>query len=508
MPLNPDLVRELVESLKKFGFTADGIAAHLGPQVTEALYRGEPGVVSYTTRDGSALSHLIRFFLLRQPCSGEALADILGARLTESLYDEGVVSQTPAGELQVALDVRPHVVAGQNQIIFSDLDASMTDHVPDSDHVLGVGSASVSLLSATPLTPVESVLDLGTGSGVQAVAQAGSALRVVATDVHKRALDLAQATLNGAGIDNVELRHGAWFDPVQGQRFDRIVANPPFVVGPPEIGHIYRDSGLDLDGATELVVSQAPDHLQDGGTAYMLGSWVLTHDQSWASRIASWLPKRGVSAWVIQRDLADPGKYVSTWLKDESVDLRSRAGIVRTEQWLDHFQRNDVVGIGFGWIFLRSIGDQPTEVTAEEILQPFTDPLGPEVDEYFQRMDWLRDKTSDDILAARFTVRPGVAREDVQVADSEVGMGFNSRVIRLTRTDGPRFSHEVDAPLASIIAGLHPSGLSLGETISLWSASQGIEDDAELLDSAATAVVDLIRHGVVLPAEIAEINGI
>ncbi|MHA2789141.1 DUF7782 domain-containing protein [Corynebacterium sp. S7] len=508
MPLNPDLVRELVESLNQHGYTADGIAARLGPQVTEALYRGEPGVVSFATRDGSALSQLIRFFLLREPCSGEALADVLGARLTESLYDEGVVSRTPAGELQVALDVRPHVIAGKNQIIFSDHDASMTDHVPDSDHVLGVGSASVSLLSATPLTPVESVLDLGTGSGVQAVAQAGSAMHVVATDVHKRALDLAQATLSGAQIHNVELRHGAWFAPVAGERFDRIVANPPFVVGPPEIGHIYRDSGLDLDGATELVVSQAPNHLQNSGTAYMLGSWVLTHDQSWASRVASWLPKRGISAWVIQRDLADPGKYVSTWLQDESVDLRSRNGIARTEQWLEHFQRNDVVGIGFGWIFLRSIGDQPTEVTAEEILQPFTDPLGPEVDEYFQRMEWLRDKTSDDVLASRYTVRPGLAREEVQVADSEVGMGFNSKVIRLTRTDGPRFSHEVDSALASIIAGLHPNGLSLGETVGLWAASQGIVDDSELRSSAAGAVVDLVRHGLVLPAEIAKISGI
>lgn len=505
MSQRPAVARSLVDTLTSAGFTADGIPAHLGPDVTEALYRGEPGVVMHATNDGSRLSGLIRFFLLRRPMSGSELGDLLGARLVTSLIDENFVALTPAGELAVAIEARPHTIAGANQIVFSDLDASMTEHVPGPDHVPGVGAASLSLLSATPLTPVDSVLDLGTGSGVQALAQSGAAVNVVATDVHQRALDLAEATLAGAGVDNVELRQGSWFEPVAGERFDRIVANPPFVVGLPEVGHVYRDSGLDLDGATELVAGTAPGHLTDNGTAYMLGSWVHTRTQSWAARVASWLPKRGVSAWVIQRDVADPGMYVSTWLKDESIDPRSRAGIERTGQWLEHLRDNDVIGIGFGWIFLRDIGDAPTEVTAEEVLQPFSDPLGPEVDEYFRRTAWLRGKTGEEIAQARFMVRPGVARENVEVADAETGMGFESAVIRLTRTDGPRFSHEVDESLASVIAGLHPQGLSLEETVGLWAASQGIEDESELVEAAVRAVVDLVRHGLVLPAEIAEV---
>ncbi|WP_257161252.1 class I SAM-dependent methyltransferase [Corynebacterium cystitidis] len=503
----PTVARALVTTLTNAGFTADGIAAHLGPEVTEALYRGEPGVVMHATEDKSALSSLIRFFLLRRPCSGAELGELLGARLTASLIDEQFVAPTPAGALCTAVDVRPHSIAGENRIVFSDLDASMTEHIPGPDHVLGVGAASLSLLSATPLNPVDSVLDVGTGSGVQALAQAETALRVVATDVHQRALDLAEATIAGAQIENVELRQGSWFEPVEGERFDRIVANPPFVVGLPEVGHVYRDSGLILDGATELMVSRAPEHLTPGGSAFMLGSWVHTRQQSWASRIASWLPKRGIAAWVIQRDVADPGMYVSTWLKDESIDPRSRAGIDRTCRWLDHLRSNDVIGIGFGWIFLREIGDAPTEVTAEEVLQPFTDPLGPEVEEYFRRSAWLRGKSVDEISGSTFMVRPGVARETVEVSDSDMGMGFTPVVIRLTRTDGPRFSHEVDEALASILAGLHPQGLNLAETVGLWAASHGIDDDSELVESAVGAVVDLVRHGVVLPAEIAEVLG-
>lgn len=489
-------------------FTADGIAAHLGPDVTEALYRGEPGVVAHACRDGSRLSRLIRFFLLREPSAADELAELTSPTLALQLIDAHVVAHLPSGEVQVAFDLRPHVIAGENRLIVSDLDASVTEHVPGPEHVLGVGSASLSLLSATPCSPVDTVLDVGTGSGVQAVAQSGCATRVVATDVHPRALELARATLVANGIGNVELREGSWFDPVAGERFDRIVANPPFVVGLPEVSHVYRDSGLWLDEASKLVVGQAPEHLADGGTAHILASWVhLTHG-SWESRVASWLPPTGVSAWVVQRDEVDPGMYVSTWLRDESVDPRSRAGIRRTQLWLDHFASEGVRAVGFGWVFLRDIGDNPSEVTAESLTHPFTDPLGPEVEEYFLRMEWLRGRGLDDVLAARFLVRPGLALEEVSVADTGTGMGFSPRVLRATRTDGPRFSHEIDETVRSVLAGLNPRGLSLADVVGLWSASRGLDDAAadELARASASAAVDLVRHGLIIPADIADLT--
>lgn len=514
-PLSPDLpdaAAALAEFLREAGFTADGIAAHLGPEATEALYRRAPGVVLDACGDDSQLSALIRFFLLRRPATAEQLADMLAPRLALLLIDASLVLPIDdRAEYRPAFDIRPHVVAGEPRFVVSDPDASVTDHVPGRDHVLGVGAASLSLLSAAPLTPVESVLDLGTGSGVQALAQSNSAERVVATDIHRRALDLAAATFAANGVENVELRQGAWFEPVEGQRFDRVVANPPFVVGPPEVGHVYRDSGLALDGATELVVRTTPEHLAAGGSAFILGSWAHVLDQSWQSRFASWLPETGVSAWVLQRDVVDPGMYVSTWLKDESIDPRSEDGVSRTLHWLDHFREHDVHAIGFGWIFLRDIGDAPSEVTAEELTQPFSDPLGPEAEEHFARAQWLRGKGVEDILDARYLVRPGVAVEEVSVADTEVGMGFEPKVTRVSRTDGPRFTHDIDAGTLALLSGVHPQGLPLRDVVGLLAVSRGLESAEELaeLESASVPlVVDLVRHGILLPAEIAEVGQI
>lgn len=267
-PDNPiaDVAEELAHVFTEAGFSADGIAGHLGPEYTEALHRGEPAAVALGANGDSRLDHLIRIFLLHEHVPATLLSDVLGARLATRLLDCGAVLTDEHGTAYVAYDIRPHVIVGKNRIVFSDVDASLVDHVPGPEHVLGVGSASLSLLHSTPTTPVSSVLDLGTGSGVQILGQLESAERIVATDVHERALHLARATVAAAGAENrVELRQGSWFEPVQHESFDRIVANPPFVVGLPEVGHVYRDSGLNLDGASELVISQAVEHLNPGG---------------------------------------------------------------------------------------------------------------------------------------------------------------------------------------------------------------------------------------------------
>lgn len=124
----------------------------------------------------------------------------------------------------------------------SDLDSALRDGAVRRDHVLGIGGASVSLARAVVRNPVERALDLGTGCGIQALHLDAHCADIVATDTNERALTLAAATarLNGMSWD---LRCGSLFEPVDGERFDLIVSNPPFVVGAGARDYIYRDSG-------------------------------------------------------------------------------------------------------------------------------------------------------------------------------------------------------------------------------------------------------------------------
>lgn len=515
------LAPELAKRLSSLNFTTDAIREHLGPELTRALHRGEPAAVRWGASGDSDLDILIRLFLIRDPAPKADFERVLGPELAEALLSAAINPDEPLGddnqvcgrcvdqEYRVRLDIRPHIINGHDRLIFSDADAAMVaGHIPGPDHVLGVGAASLSLLRSTPTSEVDSVLDLGTGSGVQALGQWSNAQHITVTDIHPRALALARATFAAAtDTPNLEILSGAWFEPVAGRSFQRILANPPFVVGLPEVGHIYRDSGLNLDEASRLVVSQAPDYLQEGGTAHLLAAWIHTDDQSWRQRVASWIPDYGVDAWILQRDIADPAHYVGTWLRDESLDPRTGESDVRTQSWLEHFHNSGVRGIGFGYVALKRLPDtEPSRVLAEELPQSFTDELGPEIEEYFLRSDWL---STHDPLDATYQLRPGLALEEIFMANPPSTefdpdhMGFGETLLRLTRTEGPRFSHEIDRPLKDILSAMHPQGLPLRDIVSMYCLTHEADDTA-LADQVRAAATDLLRHGMIIPAELLE----
>ncbi len=75
------------------------------------------------------------------------------------------------------------------------------------------------------------IADLGTGAGAIALAIAHERprCRIIATDVSVAALEVARANAVRLNIRNVDFRLGGWFDALQGERFDMIVSNPPYV---------------------------------------------------------------------------------------------------------------------------------------------------------------------------------------------------------------------------------------------------------------------------------------
>ena len=101
--------------------------------------------------------------------------------------------------------------------------------------------------------PVGRTLDLGTGNGILALAAAAHSGSVVATDLNARAREFCvfNAALNG--VTNVEFREGSAFEPVRGERFDLILANPPFFVTP-TVRRVYSDNSMELDGFCRMLV--------------------------------------------------------------------------------------------------------------------------------------------------------------------------------------------------------------------------------------------------------------
>ncbi|HEY5857029.1 MAG TPA: methyltransferase [Aldersonia sp.] len=496
MTANPlvELAGDLRRAMTRIGYEPDTLLEVLGGPAHAALGRSEPVPARRAARAAGAVGVPIRLFLLGDARPERDVAAALAPLDVDRAVRAGLLERSGT-EIRAGLDLRPLDTGSGTRWILSDLDDQVRPRALERDHVLGVGEASLSLLRASPTEPVDTVLDLGTGCGVQAVHAAAHARRVTGTDVNPRALMLATATA-ALNETDLELLAGSWFDPVAGRRFDRVVANPPFVVGPGSVEHTYRDSGLALDGASALVVGTAPSVLAPDGTAALLASWLHVAGADWRQRVAGWLPAEGVDAWVVQRDVADPALYVGTWLRDAGYDPRDPNNQRRAEAWLDAFAAADVDGVGFGFVYLRAI-DGPTEVLTEELRHEFTDPLGAEVAGYFDRSRWLRSATDDIFAASRFALAPDAVLERVYRPGNE---GWAEAVTRLHRGSGPRWQHEIDETLAALVAGMRPDGLTLHELLELLAVAQtGTSPTAGFVADAVDVVRALTRHGLVLP---------
>jgi len=75
-----------------------------------------------------------------------------------------------------------------------------------------------------------SVLDMGTGSGIQGInAALLGAKTIVCTDLNKEALKNAEENAKSLGLKGFEFRQGNLFEAAKGEKFDLIIFNPPYV---------------------------------------------------------------------------------------------------------------------------------------------------------------------------------------------------------------------------------------------------------------------------------------
>jgi release factor glutamine methyltransferase len=150
---------------------------------------------------------------------------------------------------------------------------------------------------------------MGTGSGAIALALAHQRrnAEVWACDASTEALSVARENAQRLGIANVNFIQSDWFSTFDGQRFDIIVSNPPYIAA--EDRHLTRGDvrfepltalAAGADGLDDIrhIIAQAGVHLCKNG-------WLLLeHGYDQAARVRDLLQEFGFTAVFSAKDMA------------------------------------------------------------------------------------------------------------------------------------------------------------------------------------------------------------
>lgn len=445
----------LREDLLAADFSIDSVLTLLGDAADEARQRGAFAAarrVLNQTANESPVVTLIKLFLLGETMAARRIDEALprlGASGAESLGliargSDGCRAQLSLNPVQLPNPEGSSLNPVQLPIeqvgppkstvdwwIISDLDDQLRRGPARSDHVMGVGGATRSLIAQLPFSRrqltilgFEQALDLGTGCGIVALylARAG-AQRVIATDISARALMIARANarLNGQ-VKGIEFRQGDLFDPVVGEKFLVIASNPPFVITPRTGGddvcrYEYRDAGMTGDALAERVVREAPGFLAAGGTFICLANWESHWGTNGLDRVQEWVEsatgEAGVlGAWVIERDRIDPARYAETWARDGGAKPGESEFEDMMDSWLNDFAARQVTAIGLGSIRIKRLEGRgwlgvdlgsSTSIRLEHAREPFApSDLGAYLEQTFLTGLAVDRMPDEEVLARRW----------------------------------------------------------------------------------------------------------
>jgi Methyltransferase small domain len=469
-------LRRLRVFLADCGFDGEGVGALL--RAEDELLASPFDLPVHLRRladDPTPLATVVELFVL------DASVPIRRAR--EHLAPVGVDVLAELGLLRIGDEVEAvlRLIPHDELLIASD---RIAERRPD--HVAGVHRPSSTLAHLTVREPVARALDVGTGNGIQALLLAAHAEHVIATDVNERALAFAafNAALNG--IENVEFRAGSLLEPVQGERFDLVVANPPYVVSP-ATEYVFRDSGLGRDRVSEELVRALPDVLADGAFATVMVSWIDGGEDP--PRPATWVVGAGCDALILHSRTEEALASAAVWNRDAASPAEYREGLNR---WADYYRDEGIEALGYGAIVLRRrVG--ANWVRSLELPAARLGPAADHVLRLFAAQDFIAD--TPDLLAYAFAFAPGVGLQQ-ELDPGE--LGWRVRETTLVATEGLGFRIGLDANTARIVGALRrdrPLGRVLDEV--------GDEIDAAPKDvrrAGVGLVRKLLELGVVTPA--------
>jgi hypothetical protein len=373
------------------------------------------------------------------------------------------------------------------QWIAADLPARL--QAGEADFVLWPNPTTQLLLRMTVRRPSRATLDLGTGTGVQAIKATSHSERVVATDLNARAIEFARfnARLNGA--DGIDFRVGDGFAPLENEKFDLIVSNPPFFIAPSN-KFLFCDNPMDLDQLCRKISKDAAEHLHDGGYFQMLCEWAEIDGQPWRERVSEWFEGTGCDAWVMKCQSRKPNRYASDRIA-EAHDSCDRVPELFRE-YMAYYRERRVEAIHDGMVVMRRRTGNNWVFIEENDRTP-DKPFGDLLVSRFEAQDLLNARsTGTEMLNLRPKLSPNAQLEQISRHGEE---GWETANLNLRLVRGFPVTVTVQPLVAEFLS--HCDGKrTLGELIQSMVESLGVQP--EQVQTECVAIIrKMISQGFV-----------
>lgn len=282
-------------------------------------------------------------YQLREPTPRHALLELfaLGSTLpverVRPLFTEDQLAALVS--LQLLADSGDGKIRGQVRLqayrdlyLISDfIDVGRTSE----ERVYAPGGDSFALADRLLGGTCESTLDLCTGSGIQAALTARNSRQAVAVDINPRAVHFAALNFSLNQLSTAEAVLGDLYEPVKDRRFDRVTANPPFVMSPTL--HVrYRDGGARGDEILRRILDGLPAHLNPGAFAQIVTILHEFTDFSQAGFIEEFSRQNSFETLVLCAPPSDKFALASRQFESQIYDYPAyRRGVTEFLEHLD-----------------------------------------------------------------------------------------------------------------------------------------------------------------------------
>jgi hypothetical protein len=483
--------RKIREVLAQGNYTERGVCGLLGIENLSRLRETKLPVMLWRTQGDAPLATLVRLFVLGQSADLAAVRKAIAPMSVDEWQKMGLI-EVAGSSASACFMLRCY----QGMLFAYDFPRRGHGGLRQ-DYVMGVSLSSQVLAGMTVRRQSAATLDLGFGSGIQAILASPHSGRVVGVDCNPRAVAVARFNAALNGIANVDFREGDMFGPVHGETFDLIVSNPPFIISP-ENRHFFLNSGLEGDEICRRIVKEAPQFLNEGGYCILNANWAMIEGEDWRGRLANWFEGTRCHGLVFNQDTRDLGEYAAGLIE---VGSNEEAEYLRSfDEWMGYYAKLRITGIGQGVIVMRRDTSRANWFAVESAPASIAYPSGDDVARLVELRTFLHSLPSErDLLDAHLKLAPNVKLDQVCEAAGGTWRAISGRV---RRVGGLEYTGALDGPSAKALArwdGARPLNECLRELAAALN-----QDFNAFVPAALPIIRRLVEQGFLLPAERSE----